>query len=976
VPTDEPPNPPNPLTPGEPTGGAGTPASNGPPPSRERPSRRSDRELIEEAMNQVSPRPEENEAAGLRHGAFAGYDILREIHRGGQGVVYQAMQRATKRKVAIKVIHGGPFTGSQGRARFEREVQILGQLNHPNIVGIHDSGVTSDGSFFYVMDYISGQSLDEVLRESKGSPDIEQTIRLFVKICDAVNAAHLKGVIHRDLKPANVRIDVNGEPVVVDFGLAKVGSGDGSDPAEPGRLMTVTGQFVGSLPWASPEQAIGAPDAIDVRTDVYSLGVILYQMLTGKFPYVVVGNMRDVLDNILKAEPSRPSSVHRRINNEVETIILKCLSKERERRYQSAGELARDLRHYLAGDPIEAKRDSGLYVIGKTLQRYRIPAAVAFIFLLTLVIFAISVAVLYRKAEHRRAEAEAARQQTSAALEAESKERRRADENGRSIFDFATTTAFGAAGQMAQVQGGTQALATLIKGSVERLNKLEPQIKDDPELMRRLATALNRLSEYQSDLYNGRLGEPTEAEALHTRALAIRTKLAAANPDGWRSKFELGLSLFRGAMITQSKRDYVAAQKQMSEAIEMYDRSLGLAAKAPVPPEDAADLLECKRSRLKAMRARCYTFLRIAEDAPRDTVDELAASDARLKEGMEAYDAFEQELDRVAAKPEMAAQAKTLHAIVWDERSKGQVLAADNRRIAAELAFKAGDKTRAAAEFESARTLLAKARELSTSSAAFFRTTQAGDTQGSQHDDDLFVSNHALGETAMQAAAIDDSAADKCGMIEFKDSAKKNHSEALKYFRSALGYAESAKASDPWRLSFSRSVAIASAKVAKEAAELAMWRDASEMAERSLQLRRDLLKYDPVVRHKRDLGSGLLRAARISRQIGDVAGTPAERDSAWARAEVQIGEARKVFEEMREMGHLPPHSGEVRETLREQATLWMHIGQDAASRERAQQASMMYRQAKSNLLEAGESVLPEPGQATLGVLDELMKGQK
>ena len=177
------------------------------------------------------------------HGSFPGYDIVREIHRGGQGVVYQAVQLSTRRHVALKVMHSGPFMGSSGRARFEREVQVLGQLDHPNIVAIHDSGVTQDGSCFYVMDYISGKPLDKLMEE--GQLPIREALRLFAKICDAVNAAHLKGVIHRDLKPSNIRIDKHGEPIVVDFGLAKVAvpelDADGS-----GRMMSMTGQFIGS----------------------------------------------------------------------------------------------------------------------------------------------------------------------------------------------------------------------------------------------------------------------------------------------------------------------------------------------------------------------------------------------------------------------------------------------------------------------------------------------------------------------------------------------------------------------------------------------------------------------------------------------------------------------------------------------------------------------------------------------------------
>ncbi|HVP13136.1 MAG TPA: protein kinase [Phycisphaerae bacterium] len=286
--------------------------------------------------------------------SFVGYQIIREIHRGGQGVVYQAVQKSTKRRVAIKVMKEGPFATRSERARFEREVEILGQLNHPNIVTVHDSGQAA-GSFYYVMDYISGQPLDVWM--AGGPRTIEQTLRLFQKICEAVHTAHLRGIIHRDLKPGNIRIDENGEPHILDFGLAKVARG-----AEEASLMTMTGQFMGSLPWASPEQAEGRPSKIDIRTDVYSLGVILYQMLTGRFPYEVAGNMRDVLDRIIRAEPVRPSTVRRQIGDEVETIVLKCLSKERERRYGAAGALAEDVRRYLAGEPIQARRDSVIYI--------------------------------------------------------------------------------------------------------------------------------------------------------------------------------------------------------------------------------------------------------------------------------------------------------------------------------------------------------------------------------------------------------------------------------------------------------------------------------------------------------------------------------------------------------------------------------------------------------------------------------------
>ncbi|MBX3363889.1 MAG: serine/threonine protein kinase [Phycisphaeraceae bacterium] len=356
-----------------------------------------ERDLIAAARAAAKPRPPSTTPGSTLNlpspDTFPGYQVLKEIHRGGQGVVYQAIQQATKRKVAIKVMHAGPFATASDRRRIEREVEILAQLDHPNIVAVLDSG-ESAGSFFYVMDYISGKPLDEYVRTTNLSQ--RQVVELVAKIADAVNAAHLRGVVHRDLKPSNIRVDAGGEPHVVDFGLAKVttGSSRGGDHGEP---MTLTGQFIGSLPWASPEQAEGSPDRIDLRTDVYSLGVVMFQLLTGQFPYEVVGTMRDILDNICHTEPRRPSTVRAKISDEIETIVLKCLSKDPTRRYQTAGELARDLKRFLSGEPIEAKRDSGWYVLTKTLKRYKGATAAGVLMLLLIILFGAVMAAMYRR---------------------------------------------------------------------------------------------------------------------------------------------------------------------------------------------------------------------------------------------------------------------------------------------------------------------------------------------------------------------------------------------------------------------------------------------------------------------------------------------------------------------------------------------------------------------------------------------------
>ncbi len=327
-----------------------------------------------------------------------GYEITGPPQRGGQGAVYEAVQLSTRRRVAIKVMREGPFATLADRARFDREIETLSRLDHPNIVAVHDAGVVA-GAHYFVMDYVDGEALDVYVQNQRldESADRAPLVRLFMKVCDAVHAAHLRGVIHRDLKPSNIRVDRTGQPYVLDFGLAK------SIDAAADSLMTRTGQFVGSLPWASPEQVEGASSRIDLRTDVYSLGAIFYQLLTGAPPFEVGSNLRIALGNILEREPRRPSALATRtglphIDDELDTIVLKCLAKDRERRYQTAGELARDLGRYLAGEPILAKSDSAMYVLRKALRRYRVHVAAATALVLLLGVFAVVMTLLYRRA--------------------------------------------------------------------------------------------------------------------------------------------------------------------------------------------------------------------------------------------------------------------------------------------------------------------------------------------------------------------------------------------------------------------------------------------------------------------------------------------------------------------------------------------------------------------------------------------------
>lgn len=299
-----------------------------------------------------------------------GYHIIRKIKRGAQGIVYEANQDRTGQRVAIKVMAEGPFSGPDDLARFDREVRILGQLNHPHIVAIHDRDV-ADGRHFFVMNYIRGAQLDEYMQAHKDL-SVRSTVQLFAKICDAIKAAHLNGVIHRDLKAGNIRVDEQGQAYVLDFGLAKVAAAS-TDPS----LLAKPGSFFGTPAWASPEQAEAVPGKVDMRTDVYSLGVILYHMLTGQFPYDVSGSDWEILDNVRRCEPTRPSTHRRELRGDLERIILNCLEKDRDRRYQTGADLHRDVQHYLNGEPLERRPSSVLYLLSKCVRKYKVPAAIA-----------------------------------------------------------------------------------------------------------------------------------------------------------------------------------------------------------------------------------------------------------------------------------------------------------------------------------------------------------------------------------------------------------------------------------------------------------------------------------------------------------------------------------------------------------------------------------------------------------------------
>lgn len=307
------------------------------------------------------------------------YTIFQEIGHGGMGVVYEAEQEDPRRRVALKVLRGGPYAGEHRIKLFRREVQTLARLEHPSIAAIYEAGRTQDGQHFFAMELVRGVPLmDYVNAPTADAPltplGIQDRLRLFCKICDAVEYAHQHGVIHRDLKPSNILIDAEGRPKILDFGLARITDADVTLTT----MATETGKFMGTLPYMSPEQAGGHSDRIAGPSDVYSLGVILYELMSNRLPY----DLRKVTPHaaeraICEEPPRRLSTINRALGGDLETITLKALEKEPSRRYPSPGELAGDIRRYLDGEPIVARRPSSLYILRIKLSKHRLRVALA-----------------------------------------------------------------------------------------------------------------------------------------------------------------------------------------------------------------------------------------------------------------------------------------------------------------------------------------------------------------------------------------------------------------------------------------------------------------------------------------------------------------------------------------------------------------------------------------------------------------------
>ncbi len=295
-----------------------------------------------------------------------GYIIGELLGQGGMGVVWKATQRHSRRAVALKHMNNRALQSDKARTRFCVEAELAIQLEHPGIARVYDCHLERE-PYFYTMEWIKGMRLDQFVDEN--DLDTRQIVALMRRVYQAIAYAHQNGVIHRDLKPSNIIVDERGEPHVLDFGLAKVtGQWQGDNVVAD---LSISGEIKGTVQYMSPEQSEGHSELIDVRSDVYALGVILYQLLIGRFPYDMSGSALKALQAIQNEEPMRPRRVVNRFDSDLEAILLRCLAKDRTERYQSAGEVDQELDRWLKGLPIVAKSVSSLYLLRKVAVRHR-----------------------------------------------------------------------------------------------------------------------------------------------------------------------------------------------------------------------------------------------------------------------------------------------------------------------------------------------------------------------------------------------------------------------------------------------------------------------------------------------------------------------------------------------------------------------------------------------------------------------------
>jgi non-specific serine/threonine protein kinase/serine/threonine-protein kinase len=490
------------------------------------------------------------------------YRILDTIAHGGMGTVYRAVRDddAFHKTVALKLVRGGRHSEYSER-RFRQERQILARLEHPNIATVLDGGTAEDGQPYLVMEYVEGQPITRFCAAQ--GLGIRERLALFRTVCGAVQYAHQNLVIHRDIKPANVLVDGHGVPKLLDFGIAKLlASGVDPDLAPTDTVLPMM-----TLEYASPEQVKGQP--VTTASDVYSLGVLLYELLAGRRPYEVkTDSLEAIVRTICETEPRAPSAAvtgptlppASQLLGDLDTIVLKALRKEPERRYRTAHDLSEDLRRHLDGLPVTARADTIGYRAGKFVLRHRIPVAAGVLLILSLVAGVTTTLWQARLAK------------------------RRFDEARRLIH----TVIFDIQPKMGAIAGTTAVRKDLIESTLQYLEALTRDAGDNPALLRELSASYVQLARVQGLQGEANVGDVQAARRSLGQAEKLIERLLTLDPNGPESLHEAVLVERALALSHLHEGAYPEAQRHGRRAVELAERRVGIRPDLPAR-EDLAD---------------------------------------------------------------------------------------------------------------------------------------------------------------------------------------------------------------------------------------------------------------------------------------------------------------------------------------------------------------------------------------------------
>ena len=479
------------------------------------------------------------------------YKIVSLLGEGGMGEVYLAEDASLQRKVAIKLIKRG--LGTQAIiGRFHYEEKILAALNHHNIARLYDAAVSPEGWPYFVMEYVEGERLDRYCDERDLS--IKDRLQLFAKICSAIAYAHQRLIIHRDIKPANIRVTADGEPKLLDFGIARLLDPKTTSAGE----HTIMLQGLMTPEYASPEQIRG--EEMTTASDIYSLGVVLYELLTGQKPFETPAGAPNESMRVRGQTPARPSTAVMRgqslppqlrhprlLRGDLDNIVLMAIREEAARRYPSVGQFAEDIRQYLVGRPVIARKDTWSYRTAKLIKRNKVAAGSAALILLILVagIIAISHEATVAKEERTKAE-------------------QRFDD----VRKLAHSYLFELHDAIEKLPGSTPARELLVKRALEYLDSLAHEARDDPSLQRELVSAYIKVGNVQGNPNNANLGDTAGALASYRKALAIVEPLTLIN-DGKQAETQ---RLF--AVAQEKMADVLDATGEIPTAVQRSNRSL------------------------------------------------------------------------------------------------------------------------------------------------------------------------------------------------------------------------------------------------------------------------------------------------------------------------------------------------------------------------------------------------------------------